>query len=117
MTGGLRRLLLVVAVAANLVVLYAPSSPPGFGGIPLLDKGVHVLAFAAVAWTGRAAGVPAPLLLGGLVVHAGTSEILQATLLAHRSGDPWDVVADVVGIGLGWGTARAAAPGPGSMEP
>jgi hypothetical protein len=36
-----------------------------------------------------------------LVVQAVVSEVVQARLMAGRSGDPADVVADLVGTGLG----------------
>ena len=37
-------------------------------------------------------------------------EVVQAALLPLRSGDPTDVVADLVGVALGWaGTGRARA--------
>jgi hypothetical protein len=82
----------------------------GTGGVPYLDKLVHVLVFAAVAWTGLRAGVPARWLLPLLVLHAVTSELVQARLLAQRSGDPADVVADLAGTLAGTLLARASWP-------
>ncbi len=87
------------AVLLQLVVLYAPS---GDGpSVPFADKLVHFAIFALVAWAGRRVGLPVVPLVVALVAHALLSEVLQATLLDERSGDPWDVVADVVGIGVG----------------
>jgi hypothetical protein len=40
-------------------------------------------------------------LVGLLVVHAVSSELIQHWLLANRSGDPADVAADLVGIAVG----------------
>ena len=34
-------------------------------------------------------------------VHAPLSEIVQHVVLPGRSGDVWDAVVDVVGVGLG----------------
>jgi hypothetical protein len=92
---------------ANLALLYAPRAVSP-GGVPHLDKVAHLLAFAAVAWTGLRAGVPARWLLPALVLHAVTSEVTQDRLLASRSGDPVDVLADLVGILAGALLARAS---------
>ena len=62
---------------------------------------VHAAVFGAVAWAGCRAGVPHRVLVPLLVAQAVVSEVVQARLLAGRSGDPADVVADLVGTGLG----------------
>ena len=95
------------AVAANLVLLYWPRAVGG-GGLPHLDKAVHLLAFAAVAWSGLRARVPASWLLLLLVLHAGVSELVQDRLLPGRSGEVADVLADLVGILAGTALARAS---------
>lgn len=95
------------AVAANLVLLYWPRAVGG-GGLPHLDKAVHLLAFAAVAWSGLRARVPASWLLPLLVLHAGVSELVQDRLLPGRSGEVADVLADLVGILAGTAVARAS---------
>jgi VanZ family protein len=84
----------------QLFVLYAPAGP---GGDPpaYADKVVHLAVFAAVAWTGRRAGIRSRPLLVALVAHAVVSELLQLTLLPGRSGDLLDVVADIVGAVVG----------------
>ncbi len=84
----------------QLSVLYAPTGP---GGDPpaYADKVVHLVVFAAVAWTGRRAGIRSRPLLVALVAHAVVSELLQLTLLPGRSGDLLDVVADIVGAVVG----------------
>lgn len=94
------RVAFAVAVGVNLVAVYAPSAA-GAGLFPHADKVAHLLVFAAVAATGVPAGVPIRWLAGLLVAHAVLSEIVQAVWLTQRSGDPGDVVADLVGIGLG----------------
>jgi hypothetical protein len=87
-------------VVVNLVALYWPR-PLSDGGIPNSDKVAHVAIFAVVAATGVAARVPLRWLVGLLVAHAFLSELIQHWLLAHRSGDPADVAADLVGVALG----------------
>jgi hypothetical protein len=104
---GLDRVAFASAVVINLALLYAPRAVSP-GGVPHLDKVAHLLAFAAVAWTGLRAGVPARWLLPALVLHAVTSEVAQDRLLASRSGDPVDVLADLAGILAGALLARAS---------
>ncbi|MGJ5590301.1 VanZ family protein [Micrococcus lylae] len=95
-------MLLLLAVAVHLTVLYLPGEQVPEAGfqVPGLDKLVHVLAFGvptfAAVVLGRSARWSLPFLL-----HAPVSEWAQASLAAQRSGDPWDVVADVVGVLLG----------------
>ena len=40
------------------------------------------------------------------MVQAPVSELLQWTVLPHRSGDLLDLGADLVGCALGWWVAR-----------
>ena len=94
------RLALVAAVLVQLVVLYAPSGP-GVGPFPQSDKVVHVVVFLvpvtlAVLVTRRPRPVAALFL-----AHAVLSELVQGTVLPQRSGDPFDALADAVGVGLG----------------
>lgn len=65
------------------------------------DKLVHLLTFAALAVSGRWAGV-APVRLGlGLAAYAGVTEVLQSVLPVDRNGDVRDLAADVAGVLLG----------------
>ena len=89
----------LLAVAVHLLGLYWPGSPdaPGFG-FPGADKIAHVLLFAVPVWLlGRLTG-RVRLIAGIFVAHAVASELIQHRFLPHRSGDPWDLVADLVGI-------------------
>ena len=88
--------MLAATIAVQLVVLYAPRAP-GTGGLPW-DKLVHALVFGAVLWAGLRCGIRTGPLVAVLVAHAVISEVLQATALPHRSGDPLDVIADVTGV-------------------
>lgn len=105
------RLALRAALAASLlvqlVVLYAPSGTSA-APFPHSDKVVHLLVFLvpavlAVLVTGRPALVAA--VLAG---HAVVSEVVQATVLPQRSGDPFDSLADLVGVALGVALGVAA---------
>jgi hypothetical protein len=88
------------AVLVQLVVLYWPRHVSQ-GGIPYLDKVVHITIFALVAATGLRFRVPRLWLVGLLAAHAVVSELIQHWLLANRSGDPTDTAADLVGVALG----------------
>jgi hypothetical protein len=94
------RWLLAAAVAVQLVVLYWPRPVDTGGGVGI-DKVVHAALFAVVALTGRRAGVPPAWLAGLLLAHAVLSELLQHLVLPNRSGDPWDALADAVGVLVG----------------
>ncbi|WP_232237360.1 MULTISPECIES: VanZ family protein [Actinoalloteichus] len=102
---SLRQLLFPLAVLISLVVFFmpaggVPSAPPG------TDKVVHGAVFAMLAVTGLLAAVSRLPLSLGLVGYACLTEVLQAVLPLGRSGDPWDVLADLVGLGIGWGLVR-----------
>jgi len=92
-----RRALFVAAVAANLALLYSPRTV-GTGGVPHLDKVAHAMSFGLVMWSGLRAGLPTRWLAAALAVHAVASEVVQHALLPGRSGDPADVLADLVGV-------------------
>ncbi len=111
--GALSRGVFAVAVLVSLAVLFAPaddvpSSPPG------VDKLVHLLLFAALAASGRWAGVRAGVLAGSLVVYAAVSEVVQGLSALERSASVADWVADVVGVLAGllawaWAERRTRA--------
>lgn len=88
------------AVAAQFVVLYAPSAPgaPVFAGF---DKLVHAAVFAAPVVLGLLAGMPAGPLVVLVALHAPVSEVVQHEVLPGRSGDLFDLVADLTGVALG----------------
>ena len=82
------------------------------------DKVTHLLTFAALALSGRWAGVPVLPLLVGLTAYAGSTEVLQAALPINRHGDVRDLVADVIGVLVGlaasWAVTRWRSRVPGS---
>jgi len=100
---------LAVTVVVQLVVLYAPRAPSA-ASTPGLDKLVHAAVFGAVAWAAVRCGVGRSVVAGVLLGHAVLSEGIQHFLLAHRSGDPLDALADAAGVGLGLALA-AVRPG------
>jgi membrane associated rhomboid family serine protease len=113
--GALARGVFAVVVLVSLAVLFAPGSdvptaPPG------ADKVVHALLFAALALAGRWAGCLAAPLGRLLVGYALVSELVQGVTPLQRSASLLDVLADLVGIGVGFavwaalGRRRPAAP-------
>jgi hypothetical protein len=94
-------------VLVSLVVLFAPqSATPSTTLPPGTDKVIHMALFAALAWTGRRAGLPVVGLAIGLVTYAVGSEVLQGALPIGRSPDAVDAVVDTVGIAVGLIAAR-----------
>ncbi|MBZ2196316.1 VanZ family protein [Ruania sp. N2-46] len=102
MSKVLTRLAFAAAVVGQVLALYWPRVDIPGDGVPGTDKAVHVLIFAAVMATGLLAGIPAKWLALGLAAHAVLSELIQHLALPNRSGDLLDLVADLVGIALGW---------------
>jgi VanZ family protein len=104
-------------VAACLLHLYGVYSPSQAGpdvGLPLADKIGHLFLFGSVAFLGLKAAVPARRLLVALVGNALLSELVQHFVLPQRSGDPFDSVADLLGVAVGaWLATRSKAPSRG----
>ncbi len=84
----------------SLLAFFTPG-PDLPAGPDISDKAEHAAIFVVLALTGRLAGLGAGRLGAGLVGYAVVSEVLQAVLPIHRDGDWHDVVADVVGVGVG----------------
>lgn len=90
-----------------LVVLVLALMPP----VPHMpttgwDKANHLLAFAVLAWLGCHA-YPQRLVtvLSGLLAYGALIEILQS-FTAYRSADWHDLLADGMGLVLGWRLTR-----------
>ncbi len=99
-TAGRRRLTLLagLALAVHLVALYWPGSAEAGLDIPGADKVAHVLLFGVPVWlVGRLTG-RIWLVAGIFALHAVVSELIQYWFLPHRSGDPLDLLADLLGI-------------------
>ncbi|MDK3257818.1 VanZ family protein [Blastococcus capsensis] len=89
-----------LVVLVSLVVLFAPASGVP-SGPPGTDKVVHVLLFAALAVSGRWAGVRAAPLAAALLSYAAASELLQGLTPLARSMSFLDLVADAIGVVVG----------------
>jgi len=111
-----RYLVLAAALVLQLVVLYVPRVPDvGAVAVPGGDKIVHAAVFGAVTLAALRAGLSPAVVLTFGVVHAGVSELLQHTVLPARSGDAFDVLADLAGVTLGalaawWLALRGSRP-------
>lgn len=98
-------------IAAVVVASLLPSSSlpePSFTGI---DKVEHLLAYALLSGyavllfaTGRAHGVAALALVGLGIAMEGA----QAALTTTRLADPGDMLANTLGVALGWWLGRRA---------
>jgi hypothetical protein len=96
---------LALVLQVYALYLYVPA-PSDAVSIPHADKVVHVVMFAVPAAIGVLARLR-PWLVGlVLAVHAPVSEVVQHLWIPTRSGDPWDVVADWVGVALGLAVGR-----------
>ena len=96
--GPLARGAFALAGLVSLAILLAPASdvpsaPPG------VDKLVHATLFAALALTGRRAGISRAVLAAVLVLYAASSEVIQG--LIGRDAAVGDLLADVVGVLIG----------------
>jgi len=89
-----------VAVVVQLITLYSPQVP-GAPAIAGFDKVVHLAVFAAPVLAALLAGLSAPWVLGILAVHAPVSELVQHVALSRRSGDVFDMMADLCGVAVG----------------
>jgi VanZ family protein len=93
-------LALGVALAIQLIAVYAPHSPGG-PEIKGLDKLIHVSIFAAPTLAALMVGIRGRWALGMLAAHAPVSELIQHFVLPAREGDVFDVIADLSGVALG----------------
>jgi VanZ family protein len=74
--------------------------------LPGADKAVHAGLFLLLAATAALRFGVCPLVLGLVLGYATTSELVQAGLLAERSGDVRDLLADALGALAGWALVR-----------
>jgi VanZ family protein len=66
-----------------------------------VDKLVHLALFAALALSGRWAGVRAGTLTVMLLVYAAASEVVQGVSPLQRSASAGDWLADAAGVLVG----------------
>jgi hypothetical protein len=90
-----------VAMAVQLMVLYAPRAPAG-PQVNGFDKVVHLFIFAAPVFAALMVGIRARwALVVVIALHAPISELIQHFVLPHRSGDVFDALADLSGVLVG----------------
>ncbi len=116
MTGALRpfqrpRVWVGLWILANLVVVaVCMGPPPEFPELPSnSDKAEHFITFALLCWGAvQLFATRRALLLAafGLVLLGIGIEIAQGTLTTNRSADPYDALADTLGILAGLCLAR-----------
>ena len=112
--GALARGAFAAVVLVSLAVLFAPASgvPSAPAGV---DKVVHLALFAALAASGRWAGVGARALAVLLLGYAAVSEVVQGLPAIGRSTSLADWLADAVGVLIGmalWELASRRSPVP-----
>lgn len=115
---GLAWLLLTVLLVAQVWALYLVVPGEGEPFVPHQDKLGHAVLFGApfalaLVLRSRVAAL-------GLIGHALASEVLQHVFTSTRMVDPWDAVANLVGIGLAGllvGLARRLPDRPAPREP
>ncbi|GAA6527268.1 hypothetical protein IDVR_30650 [Intrasporangium sp. DVR] len=89
----------MLALLVHLGALYWPVVTV-VGPVSWSDKAVHVVVFAVPTYVvGTVVARPGWVVLA-FALHGLVSELSQHLLLPGRSGDPWDVVADVVGVAV-----------------
>ena len=92
-------------------MLFWPSPAGGGVTLPGADKLVHAGLFLLLAGTAALRFGARPVVLALVLGYAAASEVVQASLLAERSGDGWDVLADAVGAVAGHQLVRRRAEG------
>ena len=89
-----------------LYILLRPTSdlPQNFPSFEGMDKVVHFLIFAFLAYLYKKAFLKHSILKEFLLLagYALLTEIMQEKMHMGRSGDPLDLLADVMGISLGY---------------
>jgi VanZ family protein len=90
---------LIVLVAFLSLTPNPPDTPLEQG-----DKIGHFMAYAALMGWWRQISVRGAALALGFVFMGVALEGLQG-LTGYRQADPWDALANTVGVGIGWGLA------------
>lgn len=100
MPSSVRKLLRITFVIALLAVFWLAllPAPEVAKLVSWQDKIEHAVLFALLALLALAAWPERPLTIAiGLLLYGGAMEFAQS-MTAHRFGDPWDWVADAVGL-------------------
>ena len=98
----------LLLVSAAMFLWPTDDAPHPFSRADLV---VHAATFAVLTAAGRWAFGRPTALLAGLVAYACGVELVQGLLLVGRTGDPLDILADLVGAVLAWLPWRSVLPG------
>lgn len=96
------QLLFTCCIIFTLVMAFIPNSeiPDAFN---LWDKAQHALAFAVLTITGSLAYPKlTKAVYVGLIVYGAAIEVFQSTLTTTRFGEVSDLLADSVGVAIGF---------------
>lgn len=101
------RALTLVWFVATLALLSWPVQDLPDVPVPAIDKLVHVALFAVGAIVALRGWPDRPLLVVGLLLSfAALSEIWQGMIPTGRQASVLDVLANTLGIAVGWGIVR-----------
>ncbi len=100
----LLRGLFVTALVAIFILAMIPLPEPYFNAFSFQDKIEHYGCFVVLMLMGWA-GAPrhARSIAIGLVLYGLLIEVCQDQFTLNRVGDPWDLLADTVGVLIGLG--------------
>lgn len=100
-------LLIGLGLCAFVLLATLTPHPPSFDAMPNFDKIEHSVGFMGMGlWFGALFRRQLLYVLLFLSIFGAVTEILQATLTTHRSGDPMDWLADTIGAALGLALVR-----------
>ncbi|MCF8346022.1 MAG: VanZ family protein [Bacteroidales bacterium] len=108
---------IVVTILFAILILILSIIPPDISGsapsfyFPGMDKIIHALMYGSFTVVvlheflkNRHYRITTIIwILSGIFVYSVLMEILQLTLIAYRSGDVWDILANLTGILSGTG--------------
>jgi VanZ family protein len=100
------RLVFAAALVLHVLALYSPGTP-GDSASTGVDKMGHTAMFAILIAPLLCLGAPLGSTLLAATGYAVVSEFIQAFAVPHRSGDFGDLLANLLGIALGWLIWRA----------
>lgn len=107
------RLIFAVTLLAALVVALLPPGEERPDWFPQADKLRHALAFMALWWVGSHVRWRSPWVLAILLLAFGILIELAQRMTGYRVASMGDVLADLIGIGLGaacWRLPQASQP-------
>jgi len=104
-TTALLRMSFMIALVTGFWLSLQPVAD-GTTWLVWQDKAEHLAFFVLLALLGVAAWPTRPRVVGGTLLMYGVAMEIAQSFTAYRRGDPWDWVADALGIGAGLLLAR-----------